>query len=126
MNDESILKTIKKLLGLANEYTAFDTDIIVHINTVISNLAQMGVGPENGLIITDSTKKWKDYIPTEGLLQPIISYIYIKVRLLFDPPANGNLLESLNKNAQELEFRLYSEGLKPVIAAEKAAADAEE
>jgi hypothetical protein len=120
MNDKSILTTIKKLLGLTEEYTAFDTDIIVHINTVLTNLIQMGVGPVNGFMIEDSTKKWSDFVPSDKLLfvQQLISYVYIKVRLLFDPPANTNLIDSLKANALELEFRLYSEHLKEVIASE--------
>lgn len=120
MNDKSILTTIKKLLGLTEEYTAFDTDIIVHINTVLTNLIQMGVGPVNGFMIEDSSKKWSDFVPNDKLLfvQQLISYVYIKVRLLFDPPANTNLVDSLKANASELEFRLYSEHLKEVIASE--------
>lgn len=127
MNDSSILTTIKKLLGLTEEYTAFDTDIMVHINTVFANLVQMGIGQESGFMITDKSKTWKDFLPVENLIfmNQVISYINIKVRLLFDPPANGNLLEALNKNAAELEYRLYSESLKPVIAAEAAAEDEE-
>lgn len=120
MNDKSILTTIKKLLGLSEEYTAFDTDVIVHINTVLTNLIQMGIGPINGFMIEDSTKKWSDFVPNDKLLfvQQLISYVYIKVRLLFDPPANTNLIDSLKANALELEFRLYSEHLNEVIASE--------
>lgn len=122
MGDNSILTTIKKLLGLTEDYTAFDTDIIVHINTVLANLIQMGVGPTDGFMIEDSTKTWSDFIPAEKfiLVQQLISYVYIKVRLLFDPPANSNLIDSLKSNAAELEYRLYSEHLKEVSAAEAA------
>lgn len=107
-NEESILITIKKLLGVGKEYDAFDTDIITHINTVFSNLTQMGVGPETGFVINSDQEKWSDYEISDKT-QQIKTYIYTKVKLLFDPPSNGNLLESLNKTANELEYRLYVE-----------------
>lgn len=109
---DSILNTIKKLLGLDASYAPFDLDIMVHINTVFSNLTQMGVGPANGFMIKNDTETWASYFVDdtidEILQQQIKSYIYLKVRLIFDPPANGNLMEALNKNASELEYRLYT------------------
>ena len=132
--DESILNGIKKLLGLPSDMTAFDPDIIIHINTVISNLNQMGIGPVNGFIITGSSETWTNFftdndhsIPVikqedtgdysvtnetitvdKNLLQQVKTYIYIKVKLLFDPPANATLVSAMQDNAKELEVRLYT------------------
>lgn len=104
----SILQSIKKLLGLGDGYDVFDQDIIMHINTIFSNMNQMGIGPKEGFMIEDDKSTWDEYIKDQKiLLQNIITYVYLKVRLIFDPPANGNLLESINKTANELEYRIY-------------------
>jgi len=109
INEESILITIKKLLGLGKEYTLFDPDVIVHINTVFSNLSQMGVGPEEGFVINTEDEKWSDFLGPTLHTQNIITYIYMKVKIMFDPPANSTLLQSLTKVSDELEYRLYIE-----------------
>ena len=111
LNEPGILMTVKKLLGLTEEYTAFDMDIVVHINSVLSNLNQMGVGPEEGFLVTGYEETWDDYItePNPNKFQQVKTYIYQKVRVLFDPPANSNLLGALNKSLSELEYRLYTE-----------------
>ncbi len=106
-NEESILISIKKLLGLDSENTDFDTDIIIHINTILNNLVQMGIGPKDGFFITDKTSMWSDFIGNDARLEQVKSYVYLRVRLLFDPPANSTLIDSINKNAKELEWRLY-------------------
>lgn len=109
---DSILETTKKLLGLPKDYTAFDNDITVHINTVLSNLHSIGIGPVNGFFIEGYEQKWSDYeISNPNTKQQIKTYIYQKVRLMFDPPTNGNVLKALEQNISELEYRLYvSEG----------------
>lgn len=105
MND-SILSSIKKMLGLPEEYDAFDLDIITHINSVFTILAQIGVGPSNGFIIEDKTAVWTDFIHDIGLYQLVKSYMVLKVRLLFDPPMSSAVLECYKTQANEYEWRL--------------------
>ena len=105
MND-SILTSIKKLLGITEEYEHFDQDIIIHINSVFMILNQLGVGPSNGFSITDKTAVWSDFISEGANLESVKSYIYLKVRLLFDPPTTSAVMESMNRMISELEFRL--------------------
>ena len=105
MND-SILLSIKKMLGLPEEYDAFDLDIITHINSVFSILMQIGVGPVKGFMIEDKTAIWTDYIQDTSLYQLVKSYMVLKVRLLFDPPMSSAVLESYKTQANEYEWRL--------------------
>ena len=105
MND-SILTSIKKLLGITEEYEHFDQDIIIHINSVFMILNQLGVGPSNGFSITDKTAVWSDFISEGTNFESVKSYIYLKVRLLFDPPTTSAVMESMNRMISELEFRL--------------------
>ena len=106
----SILETTKKLLGLTKDYTAFDTDIIVHINTVFSNLTQMGVGPDDGFTITGYEQEWDDFVTSNSKkTQQIQTYVYLKVKMMFDPSANSNITEAINKTLAELEYRLFIE-----------------
>lgn len=103
---ESILTSIKKLLGIAEDYDHFDPDIIMHINSVFMNLTQIGVGPSAGFGIEDETSVWTDFIPDTTKLAAIKSYIFLKVKLLFDPPLSSSVLESYNRQIAELEWRL--------------------
>ena len=103
---DSILTSIKKLLGIAEEYTQFDDDIIMHINTVFLNLTQLGVGPAEGFLIEDDTADWEDFIEDDVQLQAVKSYVYLKVKLLFDPPLSSSVIESMNRMIAELEWRL--------------------
>lgn len=105
---DSILTSIKKLLGISEEYTQFDDDIIMHINSVFLNLAQLGVGPEEGFFIEDDTTDWEDFVDIESnaQLQAIKTYVYLKVKLLFDPPLSTAVIESTNRMISELEWRL--------------------
>ena len=105
---DSILTSIKKLLGIAEEYTQFDEDIIMHINTVFLNLTQLGIGPEEGFYIEDDTADWEDFVDVESNipLQAVKSYVYLKVKLLFDPPLSSSVIESTNRMIAELEWRL--------------------
>ena len=104
--DSSILTSIKKLLGIAEEDISFDQDIIMHINTVFAILAQLGVGPANGFSIEDDGAIWSDYLGNATNLELVKSYIYMKVRSMFDPPTNSILAEAMNKNISELEWRI--------------------
>lgn len=103
---ESILTSIKKLLGISEDYTQFDNDLIMHINTVFLNLTQLGVGPEEGFSIQNENDAWSDFIDNNTQLQAVKSYMYLKVKLLFDPPLSSSVIESMNRMIAELEFRL--------------------
>lgn len=103
---ESILTSIKKLLGIDEIYTQFDDDIIMHINSVFLNLTQLGVGPSEGFLIEDDTATWDDFIGDSNQLQAVKSYVYLKVKLLFDPPLSSSVTESMNRMISELEWRL--------------------
>lgn len=106
MVDDSILDTTKKLLGFESDYTAFDLDIILHINTVFFTLTQLGVGPSEGFSITDNTAQWEEFTGMENI-HAVKSYMGLRVRLLFDPPSSSFALESFNKQAEQLEWRLH-------------------
>ncbi len=103
---DSILDTTKKALGITSEYTEFDIDIIMHINSVFATLYQIGVGPNQSFAISDKSTKWSDFIGDDAFINSVRSYMYLKVRLLFDPPATSFVIESMNKMAQEYEWRL--------------------
>lgn len=105
---ESILTSIKKLLGIAEEYDQFDADIIMHINSVFLNLTQLGVGPSKGFYIEDKSAEWSDFVNIENnaQLQAIKTYVYLKVKLVFDPPLSSSVIESINRQIAELEWRL--------------------
>ncbi len=103
---ESILTSIKKLLGISEEYTQFDDDIIMHINSVFMTLTQIGVGPAKGFFIKDDSMYWDDYIDDSAQLQAVKSYVYLKVKLLFDPPLSSAVIESTNRMIAEFEWRL--------------------
>lgn len=109
--EDSILKSTKKLLGLSPDYTAFDLDVITHINTVFSALTQMGVGPYGGFMIEDDTSTWSEFM-VDGLLvedvglNSVRSYMAMKVRLLFDPPATSFAIKAIEDQLREMEWRL--------------------
>ena len=104
---ESILTSIKKLLGVSEDYDHFDADIIMHINTVFTILTQLGVGPSKGFRIEDETTTWDEFVSADSLLyESVKSYIFLKVKLLFDPPLSGTVIESYNRQISELEWRL--------------------
>lgn len=104
--ENSILLSIKKLLGIDAEYDIFDQDLIMHINSTLSILNQLGIGPSNGFSISDSSAVWSDFIDNDPRLESVKSYIYMKVKMLFDPPTSSALIESTNKLISELEWRL--------------------
>ncbi len=111
---ESILTSIKQMLGPSAEYEHFDPEIIMHINTVFMELAQIGVGPECGFVIEDDTASWKDFVSDEeasklfGGIEALKTYMYLKVKLVFDPPSNGSHMEAINKQIDRLEWRLFT------------------
>lgn len=103
---ESILTSIKKLLGIAEEDTNFDQDLIMHINSVFMILTQLGVGPSKGFSIKDENDVWSDFIPEQSSLEAVKTYVYMKVRLMFDPPLSSAVADAINRNISELEWRL--------------------
>jgi len=103
---ESILTSIKKMLGIAEEYTHFDADLMMHINSVLSILTQIGVGPNEGFSIEDKNDVWADFIPENSNLELVKSYTYMKVKILFDPPLISAVIESMNQMISELEWRI--------------------
>lgn len=106
---ESILTSVKKLLGIDEAYEHFDTDIIIHINSIFMVLTQMGVGPAEGFSIIDKNDIWTDFIEDLSKLEAVKSYVYLRVKLLFDPPASSAVTESMNRMISEFEWRLNAE-----------------
>lgn len=103
---ESILTSIKKLLGIAEDYEHFDQDIILHINSVLAILTQLGVGQSTGFSIKDKTALWSDFISNKLYYEPVKTYVYLKVKLMFDPPQSSIVMDATNRMISELEFRL--------------------
>lgn len=103
---DSILTSVKKILGISEEYTHFDVDIIIHINTVFTILNQLGVGPEEGYSIVDKNDVWSDFLDDETTLESVKSYVALKVKIMFDPPTTSTVMEANNKMISELEWRI--------------------
>lgn len=103
---ESILLSIKKLLGIAEDYKHFDVDIIMHINSVFPTLRQLGVGPTNGFTISDEQALWTDFLGESNNLEDVKTYVYLKVKLVFDPPLSSVVTDSMNRMISELEWRI--------------------
>jgi hypothetical protein len=102
----SILDSTKKALNLGSSYTPFDEDVIMHINSVFSTLNQLGVGPEEGFMIEDKNAQWSDFLDGDSRLNNIKTYMYLRVRMLFDPPTLSYLAEAMQKQITELEWRI--------------------
>lgn len=105
--EESILKTIKQLIGCPDDFEQFDLDLIVHINSAFATLTHLGVGPKEGYRITGVDNAWGEFEDDAQKLSLIKDYVYIKTRLLFDPPTSGSLMDSLKEQLNEMEWRLY-------------------
>lgn len=101
----SILTSIKKLLGIDETYDAFDQDIIMHINTVFMSLNQFGVGPTKVFSIQNSDATWADFLGEESDFESVKTYIYMRVRLMFDPPSHSFVISSIENQIKELEWR---------------------
>lgn len=102
---DSILTSVKKLLGIAEEYDSFDMDLIMHINSVFTILTQLGVGPAEGFTISNAETQWSEFIDNAAV-ESVKSYMYVKIKPIFDPPASSAAMEALNRMASELEWRL--------------------
>ena len=104
--EESILNSIKKLLGFDESYVAFDTDIIIHINTFLGVLNQLGIG-QIGFAIEDDTATWSQFLEEHSTsLNEVRTYVYLRVKMIFDPPSSSLVAEAMNKNIDELTWRL--------------------
>ena len=122
---DRILESVKKVLGIAPEYLAFDQDIVMHINSAFSVLHQLGVGPDEPFMIEDETATWTEFLGTERGVNSVKSYVYLRVRLLFDPPATSFALGAMEKQIEELGWRIstYMDGVRhpyvePVVETE--------
>lgn len=104
--ENSILISTKKTLGLAEDFTAFDLDIITHINTVFSTLTQLGIGPMGGFMIEDESAEWEDFFGTDIEYNSVKSYVYLRAKFLFDPPTTHYLVQAQEQQIKELEWRL--------------------
>lgn len=106
---DSILITIKKMLGIDESVTHFDTEVMVNINTELMTLNQLGVGPSTGFSISSNEQTWKDFTGERKDLDAIKTYIYLKVKLVFDPPTNAFVVDAMTKRASELEWRINNQ-----------------
>lgn len=104
--DESILITIKKLLDIDEDDDSFDTDVISHINSTLADLAQLGVGPEEGYVIEDDIPTWRDLVNGSKLLTFVIDYVHLSVKLVFDPPQSSALISAIERRIEKLEWRI--------------------
>lgn len=106
MAETSILTSTKKVLGIAADYTAFDVDILMQINGVLAMLNQLGVGPSEGMHVEDATATWSDFYGTDKTWNIIQTYVYVRVKILFDPPSSHFLATAMEKQAETLEWRI--------------------
>ena len=106
MEENSILISIKKLLGIDKDYVQFDQDIIININSALMSLTQLGVGPQSGFKIRGEEETWNDFIGERIDFESVKTYVYLKVRLIFDPPQSNYLIENIKEQLKEIEWRL--------------------
>lgn len=106
---DSILNNIKKILGLDESYTVFDVDVLIHINSVFSTLGDLGIGPAEGFAIDDATATWDDFLAGDKRKNSVKTYIYLRVKMLFDPPATSYLITAMKEECQQLEWRLNAQ-----------------
>ena len=115
LTDDSILRSVKKMLGLDPDYHNFDVDVTLHINSVLMVLTQLGIGPPEGFSVTSEDSTWHEFVGNRPNVEAIKSYVYLKVRLMFDPPANSFVVNSFEKQAEELAWRLNIQGERIII-----------
>ena len=106
MTDGSILNETKQVLGLGADYTPFDQSIILHINSIFGVLHQLGVGPEDQFFIVDETSKWESFVGDTNKINMVKTYMYLRVRLLFDPPTTSFAIKAMDEQIREFEYRL--------------------
>lgn len=105
--EQSILKTIKQLVGCPDDFEQFDLDLTIHINSAFATLTHLGVGPKEGYRITGADNVWSEFEEDPTKISLVKDYVYIKTRLLFDPPTSASLMDSLKEQLKEMEWRLY-------------------
>lgn len=103
---ESILDSTKKVLGIAADYTEFDLDILMNINGVLSTLTQLGIGPVDGFTIEDNVPTWDAFLLGDNRLNFVKTYVHLKVRLVFDPPTTAHMINAMQEQVKELEWRI--------------------
>lgn len=103
---DSILVSIKKMLGLDDEYTPFDTDVLIHINNAFMTLCQMGIGPKDGFEVTDYHQTWSDFLTNDVMLGGVKTWVYLQVKMLFDPPANSFVMDAYKTQSDQILWRL--------------------
>lgn len=103
---ESILTSIKKLLGIAEEYAHFDQDIIMHINSALMTLSQIGIGPAEGFTINSDIQTWTDFLGEQTNVEAVKTFVYLKVKMVFDPPTSSFVMDAYNRQAEEYLCRL--------------------
>lgn len=103
---ESILISVKRILGMDEQYTVFDLDVMTHINSVFNTLTQLNVGPKNGFMIEDASAKWEDFLGNDINLNAVKSYVCLRVKVLFDPPSTSFHLSAIENQCREMEWRL--------------------
>lgn len=105
-NDDSILESVKRLLGPGPDQTEFDSELLMNINGVFFELQQLGIGPEEGFSVYDDTEKWIDFTTDENVLNALKPYMYLKIKLIFDPPTSSSVLASFENMINRFEWRL--------------------
>lgn len=115
INTESILISTKIANNVAAENIDFDPVLIPHINTVLSTLYQLNVGPSNGFTISDSSTTWEEFMGEDPRLNLVKTYVHLKVRLLFDPPLQSAVMEAIQNAIKELEWRILVVADEPVV-----------
>lgn len=114
----TILETIKQLLGISVEDVSFDLDIVIFINTTLAALYQMGIDEANEVGIVDETTMWEDLVDDRTDLEPLKTYIYFKVKSMFDPPTNSSMREAMDRVIKELEWRITNMNLVNKVSEE--------
>lgn len=112
---ESILITIKKSLGIEKDYDGFDTEIIMGINSAFTSLNQLGIGPSTGYKIVSIEDNWEDFLGDVLNLESVKTYVFLKTRLVFDPPSNSFLISAITNQITELEWRLKIQADPPIV-----------
>jgi hypothetical protein len=103
---DSILNTTKKILGFDEDDTSFDLDILTHINSAFDTLEQLGIGPAEGFSIEDAVPTWDDYLQGDPKFNSVRTYVFLKVRFLFDPPTTSFHLQAMKDQIEQFEWRL--------------------
>lgn len=111
---DSILTSVKKMLGIEADYTHFDQDIVMHINSVFMILRQLGVGPAGGFVIEDATATWTDFLGDSTDAIAVKTYVYQKVKMVFDPPVSSAAATATTESIKELEWRLNAAAETPI------------